>query len=513
MNQYKITPTRIMNLISFNMLSRFVAVAVFALFSAAILWPANSHAQTADIVVWQDDDGLYLADCRTRGVIFSSTAIDETIQFAVDNLTPGRTVKERVTVLASGIVERSIDRNGPVDVIRIHDSYTVLDIQGTLTMQVVETPGEGERLNKRVVLKARNVTHVEIPNINVKGVIDWGIKLESVSHARIGHANFELESGFPIRIDNQGSGGVRSTDIQVDSVFINGATHHGLETRGVDRIQVGRVMARDIDGCVVLFNDTNNATVESVMGYNPNSTSSYATFRVTAHDHGRITVGQVVSIDSQRGIHIHTGSGEIVINNVYIEGARTRGIVISSSENVVINGGIIKNSHGHAIDVFTFDRVGQPDRIARNITITNMRIYDDRPEGARTQTSGINFGADSGIVANNDLRNAGDVLLSVSHPDVLVRDNLGAGVAQGSVTLQTGESPAARVEGVSPFREATLDLRARAANAPDATFSWNHYFEFNADRNEWDLVIDWRTDPGEDIELDYIVDQPQVVLH
>lgn len=37
----------------------------------------------------------------------------------------------------------------------------------------------------------------------------------------------------------------------------------------------------------------------------------------------------------------------------------------------------------------------------------------------------------------------------------------------------------------------------------------SHLFEYNGDTSQWGLVVEWVTDPGEDLTLDYIVDRLQ----
>lgn len=475
------------------------------IFSGAAAEVGGGRVGNTDVVVWQDGDGIFHAENR-GGIVFSGEHIDHAIQAAMNSLTPGRTVKEKVLVVSSGTITRTAEA-GPVEALMI-PSYTILDIPATLKVEIDEKASAGERLNKRVQIKARNARHIDIPNINIVGDIGWGIKLESVSNVRIGHAYMNVTGWSPIRIDAEGTAG-RSRDIQIHSAYIEGASGHAFETRGVDRLQVGQIMAKHMTGCAVLLNETNDATINSISGYNPNSTSNYATFRTTRHDHGRISVNQIVSLHAPRGIHIHAQSGEIIVSNIYIDGARGNGIRLSSSPNTILTNGIIKNTRGTAIEVFTFDDDPIPARTADGVTISHMRIYDDRPEGQRTQTRGIVFRGQNGTIVNNDLRNAGtQANMIVDSPTTFVRDNLGAGIAEGTVTLQSGSHPAARIEGVSPHRDVNFDLRARAVGAPEASFSWNHYFEYNGSTSHWDLVIEWRTDPGVNMELEYNIDQP-----
>ncbi len=482
-----------------------VAIGMFAFMLLTTFAVANSgYVQGADVVVWKDDDGIFHAEKRD-GIVFSGEHIDHAIQAAMNSLTPGRTVKERVLVVSSGTITRYATQS-PAEALMV-PSYTILDIPATLHAEIDEDAPAGATLNKRVLVKVRNATHVDIPNINITGETGWAIKMESVSNVHIGHAYLNVGGWSPIRIDHEGSAG-RSRDIQIDSMYIEGG-NHAFETRGVDRLQIGQIIAKHHTGSGVLLNETDDATIGNIIAYNPNATSNYASFRVTANNHGRITLNGLVSINAPRGIHIHTGTGDMVVSNIYIEGARDYGIRLSSSPNTIITNGVIKNTRGTAITVYTFDANPTPDRTADGVSITNMRIYDDRPAGQRTQTHGIVFSGQNGIIANNDLRDAGTVSnLSLHSASTFVRNNLGAGVAQGTVTLQSGANPAARVNGVSPHRNVSLDLRARASQAPEGSFAWDHYFEYNGGSNQWDLVFEWRTDPGQNMQIEYIVDQP-----
>jgi hypothetical protein len=45
---------------------------------------------------------------------------------------------------------------------------------------------------------------------------------------------------------------------------------------------------------------------------------------------------------------------------------------------------------------------------------------------------------------------------------------------------------------------------------PDTAFSYDHHFEYSG--SGWDLIVEWETDPNENLELDYVVDQPQALI-
>lgn len=223
-----------------------------------------------------------------------------------------------------------------------------------------------------------------------------------------------------------------------------------------------------------------------------------------------------MSRDTKRGLHLHTGSGKIVIGNVYIDGARNWGAVLSGPPNAVLNGGVIKNVSGKAIDLYTISGLArEPERAADGVVISNFRITDDRPEEERDQTHAIHEtgNAMNNRIVDNDVRDGGtEAPLNIDTETSVIRDNVGDGVDSGTITLESGAEPAARVKGVSQKRDVTLDLRAKTFEGPSASFAWDHYFEYDGEAEQWDLIVEWRTDPDENIELDYIVDRPQANL-
>ncbi|MCU4973506.1 RICIN domain-containing protein [Halobacteria archaeon AArc-m2/3/4] len=464
----------------------------------------HTAARDADVVVWKDEDGVFHADSADEQVASGDDVIDVT-QAAVDSLTEGRDWKEKVAVVSPGTV-------GPVDEMHAVNvpSYTVLDYLAPITIE-----DEGEAWV--IPVRARNAHHVEVPNLTIRGTARYGIIMNSVSNVSLGNVEMEMDGGgFGIRIDDSGSDG-RSSDVQVDRIYAENVDNHVFETRGVDRVQVNQVLAKNVSGCTVLFNESSDATVNSIVEYSPDppNESRYATFRTT-YQQGRVAVGNIVSHDAKRGLHLHTGSGELVIGNVYVEGARNRGAVLSGPPNAVLNGGVIKNVTGKAIDLYTIsDPTREPERAADGVVISNFRITDDRPEEDRDQTHAIHEtgNAMNNRIVNNDVRDGGtEALLEIDTETSVIRDNVGDGVDSGTVTLESGAEPAARVEGVSQNRDVTLDLRAKTFEGPSASFAWDHYFEYDGEAEQWDLIVEWRTDPGEDVELDYIIDRPQANL-
>ena len=71
-----------------------------------------------------------------------------------------------------------------------------------------------------------------------------------------------------------------------------------------------------------------------------------------------------------------------------------------------------------------------------------------------------------------------------------------------SVTLTTGASPAARLDDVGSGVGSRPRLQKAAPQSlPGAAAAYDWYFEWDSANGHWDLVFDWRTDPGSDLTL------------
>ncbi|WP_226482781.1 RICIN domain-containing protein [Natrinema amylolyticum] len=482
----------------------------------------HTSAREADVVVWKDDDGVFHAD-GTDERIASGTAMLDVIQAAVDGLSDDRTTKERVLVASAGTV-------GPVDELTqvVLPSHTVVDVPAQITVE-----DEGESLV--IPFRALGETDIEIPRLSIAGNPRFGLVLQNCDRVTLGdvrvrfrdldaldpyedHPDFDPPDSFPPSHDpdrtrdeqladpvhvgqiNEGirlSGRAREADaedIQLRSAYVENARHHAVETYDTRRVQIGRVLATGHGGSSVLLNGTTDATVDSVVGDNPSSPSLYATFRC-ANGCRNVTVGQIVSRDAPRGIHITTDSNDVTIGRATVIGAKDRGVKIDDVENVTLQGGLIKNVTKEAI-LSTGD----------GVSVSDVRITDDRPPTACDQTYAIVSEGTNGRFVDNDVRNGGAKgLIEADSPDTIVRDNVGDGVDSGTVTLESGSIPAARVADVSDEYAGSLSLRAEFAAAPTGPVAWTHRFEWTGDA--WDLVVEWETVPDDDLELHYIVDR------
>lgn len=468
----------------------------------------HTPARIPDVVVWKDDDGVFHADGHDGQVARGGDVLDVT-QAAVDSLTEDRTWKETVMVVSPGTVPYNAGEFREIQL----PSYTILDVAAPITCEY--EPGEYSNV---IVATSRDTTHVEIPRLTVKGGPWMATRFQRCSNIRLGDITIlyakDADTNDGIRIDNGYDIGTpsRSEDVQIDSVYLEDGGHHAVETYGVDRVQIDRVIAKDIGGCGVLLNQTSDATINSVIGRNPGGPAGYPTFRL-ANFCNNVSVGQIVSRGGMKGIMLLTARNAS-IGEVNIVGAEDSGIFVSLSFNVSISGGVIKNCNGEAIRVHGYP-TDQFDYTlpTAGITISNVRMLDDRPKNERTQTHAIRETgptAFSNQYVDNDVRKGGTVTpITVASESSTIAGNIGDGVASGTTTLSSDTSPAARIEGVSKHKGSTLRLREKAFEGPDAPFSWDQYFEWNPNNDAWDLLFEWRTDPGTDVTLDYIVDRPQ----
>jgi hypothetical protein len=452
-----------------------------------------TSARDADVVVWADEDGVFHADSHT-GEVARGTELMAVVQAAVDSLTDGRTSKEKVLVASPGKV-RSDDEHQSVDL----PSYTTVDIPVTITAaEGVET-----------LFTARDEREIEITNLTVKGPAAGAISFSSVDHVRFGDLWVEGVTGIGVRIDGDGETG-NSTDVTLHSAYFENTGSQGFETYNVDRITIGQVLGKDTGASVVLLNETTDASVNSIVGKNPGF--DYATFRL-ANTCANVSVGEVVSRGGVRGLSIITGTHDVTVGEVNIVGGRKAGILLVDVENVMISGGVVKNNDGPGVNIWSLGLEGTASQINEGITISNVRFVDNRPKGKRKQTWAIDEGGASlyNRYINNDIRGGGtEGLIRTATARSVVRDNFGGGIDSGSVTLTPGASPAARVEGISNHQGSTLSVDVKPFDAPNAAFAWESYFEW--DGGAWDLVFEWRTDPGRSLELDYVVDRPQVTV-
>ncbi|MDA0564339.1 right-handed parallel beta-helix repeat-containing protein [Streptomonospora sp. S1-112] len=305
--------------------------------------------------------------------VYSGTNLLEAMRSAVRSLTPGRTSVERVVVRGSGEVSAGQSLDLP--------SYTSLEVCGTVN--VVGTPG-----GDHAVVRARDVRHVSVPYLNVTGAPYFGIFVRNGEDIHLGQIDLRLSGGLGIRIDNHADRSRPTRDVTIDNVYVSGTGNHGVETYGVDGLDIGTVTARNTAYSGLLLNQTVNAEVGRVDGQGTGTGTGYAAFRM-ANRNGRvgdsyptnIRVGEVVARGGGRGVFCVSESGGAVIDRVDIADTGGNAILVENCHNVTIaaQSGRVEGPG----DIRIASRAEFP--VSSDITVQNLTVVDsaitERPCG------------------------------------------------------------------------------------------------------------------------------------
>jgi hypothetical protein len=227
--------------------------------------------------------------------------------------------KRKVLVQASG------DVSGAAQV-RIR-SNTVLNVCGTIN---VTSDVSG---SDRSPAYGRGASDIDIPHFNLTGSAQYGMFFREVSNLHLGEININGTGGIGIRIDSRQSDGTfvqaNAQNITIDYVHAENTGAHGVETYGVDGIEIGTIEARNTGECGLLLNYTINANIDLVDAVDAGGGTGYAAFRV-ANDNGKYPDGsypvnvrlrelRASGSDSGRGFFCVTRSGGLEIETFEID--------------------------------------------------------------------------------------------------------------------------------------------------------------------------------------------------
>src|SRR5690606_38604697 len=128
----------------------------------------------------------------------------------------------------------------------------------------------------------------------------------------------------------------------------------------------------------------------------------YGCFRVANFNGPNVVVDKLIARECGRGFFSVSGSRGTTINYVDINGTNQEGIMIQSSKDTVINGGVVTRYGKYGVRLINGAHTGGD---TENVTIQNLRVF-----GSRVSNSvGIeeSRGTWNNKFLNNDLRNAG----------------------------------------------------------------------------------------------------------
>lgn len=314
---------------------------------------------------------------RADAAVYESQSMLDAMRAAVASLTPGRAAKERVVVRDSGAMPANESLDLP--------SRTIFESCGTI--EVTGTP-----TGDNAVVRARNVTDVEVPYLSVTGGPYFGIFVRNGERIHLGQIDLRLSGGLGVRIDNHSNRDMRTRDVRIDHVYVEGSDNQGVETYGVDGLVIGTVVARKTAFSGLLLNDTIHAEIGLVDAIGAGTGTGYAAFRM-ANRNGRVDdayptnihVGEVRAQGGGRGIFCVSESGGAVIDRVEITEAGTDpAIFIEDCYNVTIaaEGGSVTRgaaTHPHRIRITARPPEGSGDLAgflgySDGITIQNLAV-------------------------------------------------------------------------------------------------------------------------------------------
>ncbi|MEU8358718.1 hypothetical protein AB0C27_22165 [Nonomuraea sp. NPDC048882] len=299
--------------------------------------------------------------------VYTGTDFRAAVQAGIGSLTAGRTSIQRVVVRGNGTMSAGSRISLP--------SHTSLSVCGTVN---VTGSGSGDY----APIYSRGTTNVEVPYLNVTGTPVYGVFLRNVTNVWLGQIDLRLGAGLGVRVDNRGDTSQWSRNVRVDSVYVQGASSHAMETYGVDGLTVGTVTARNVGESGLLLNQTINATVGTVDADNAGAGTGYAAFRM-ANRNGRIgssypnniRVGTVKARGGGRGIFCVSESGGATIDRVDLANTGNNAVLVENCHNVVIAGSSGTISGGGEVRIAARTEFAPSSGIRfQNLTVSNTGI-------------------------------------------------------------------------------------------------------------------------------------------
>jgi hypothetical protein len=223
-----------------------------------------------------------------------------------------------------------------------------------------------------------------------------------------------------------------------------------------------------------------------------------------------VASGNTVAYDPTNAATDHTISARVADGNSLF---RTRGIEVTGDEpaaatdNVLVDTrgpGIVSADNGGAVirgNVLRSTLSPKDPAMLQRETATHNLIAGNWIEAA-----GAAFeirGAHS-TVSGNFVKASGERAVIVTGTDNVFRDNRGASRVRARVTLKSGAAPAARLRGVSSDearRPVITAVDPVPKTTPEAPYAYDAYLQWDSEAKHWDVVVDWKRDPGADLAV------------
>lgn len=325
-------------------------------------------------------------------------------------------------------IQAAIDKLGP-GIIHIRNRGELNDIiypQSGQTLNFHNHPIGGTGY-----LRVYHQDHVTICNLHMNGSPIYSLNFHGSSHIHLHNIwlQFNGQTGG-IRIDNDREKQVYTTDVKITGrMLIEGTRNHGFETYGIDGLWAEQIVTRNTAQSGVLLNETKNVWIGLIDAYRADPNGGYGCFRVANFNGPNVVVEKLIARECGRGFFSVSGSRGTTIKYVDIRGTNQQGILIQSSSNTQILGGVVTGYGERGVHITNGAHAGGD---SYNNTIQNLRVYGSRVNNAYGILEGP--GAWNNEFLNNDLRHAG----ANRSRDLVLRPGSGS-VAAGNIL--TGDPP------------------------------------------------------------------------
>ena len=191
-----------------------------------------------------------------------------------------------------------------------------------------------------VPIYCKRGSSVAVQNLNIAGRVRYGVWLETCQGMNIQNCNFNGSCLCPaFRFDNPVGSGSSLTIGTVSAKNGTASQSMGVETYGINGINIGTVNANNMGGCGLLLNTSGNGwTVGTVNGTDCCVGGGYAGFRC-ANNNGTGNISFVNSQHCGRGFFSCTQSHGAVVAKCNAANCTDIGIWIQDGPNTIVNSG------------------------------------------------------------------------------------------------------------------------------------------------------------------------------
>ncbi|BCE03687.1 hypothetical protein TYM08_P3750 [Marinicellulosiphila megalodicopiae] len=293
---------------------------------------------------------------------------------ALGELSTNRTEQERIVIMASGDIGDA----------RINlKSHTIFEVCGTMNA--------APNSRGAITIWGSVTENISIPYLNMTGNPNFALLIADTSNLHLGQIDMRMSGGAGIRFDNRGL----TTNVRIDDVYVEGTSGHALETWVIDGLTIGRIVARDTGYAGLLLNNTRNATIGLVEGYNTGNGTGYATLRF-ANGNGNINgqyptnivIDKVISRGGARGLFCVSQSGGAHIKEIDFADNGNNSILIENCYNVTIDKGTI-NGGGELRLSARSEFENNRDITISNVNVSNTSVRES-PCGNNINFNNVN---------------------------------------------------------------------------------------------------------------------------